>query len=139
MKIRETSNSYPIYSRSKKTRVCLARRWVGKLLKIPLLPPSKVYGKAARSLSFAAAARRRWRHARLTTATAAERWRRWWLLPLAVGGRGLSLGNKTRRKGLLVVARTLDDSKALLPLKQKRKKKIVFLTTLYHSLAAFGG
>ena len=36
---------------------------VGKLLRIPLLPQSKVYGKAARSLSFAAAARRWRRHA----------------------------------------------------------------------------
>ena len=61
------------------------------------------------------------------------------LLGVGVGGSGLSLGNKTRRKGLLVVARTLDDSKALLPLKQKREKKVVFQPTLYHSLAAFGG
>jgi hypothetical protein len=48
-----------------------------------------------------------------------------------VGGRGLSLGNKTRRKGLLVVARTLDDSKALLPLKQKKKEKKLFSYQLY--------
>ena len=46
---------------------------VGKLLRIPLQPQSKVYGKAARSLGFAAAAapRRRRRHANLTPATAA--------------------------------------------------------------------
>ena len=44
---------------------------VGKLLRIPLLPQSKVYGKAARSLSFAAAARRWRRHANLTPASAA--------------------------------------------------------------------